>query len=758
MHNHRFHLSGVWLSAIGIAVGLTLLWAAGASASECANSVLREESHSGRLPDCRAYELVSPVAKNGWPVNVNSANGSHVIMASLGAFAGSAQGGLENVYDAERTPLGWSTSPLVEPEGLANPQEEPLLAGSMDLSKGLFDYIQANPHERNLYINSLPQGAPVEIGPVFSSEAVAKNPANTFAAPTTRPSASSDLTTVIFAMEGPTVDHLGVDYLWPYDETIENTGPLYRKQGFYSLYEYRGTGNKTKPALVGVDSNEHMIGQCGVSLGFPSNGEFTGRFADDLYNAISSDGSRVFFTVSGATQGEKHNSCTGEGVGTGPPADELFGRIYKAGNTTATEKYETVNISEPSKDDCVACDLSTPADAIFQGASTNGSKVFFLSTQRLLPGAGGVNLYEYDFNGEAGAREMLVAPDVQGVARVSADGSHVYFVAQSGLTADPNPGGDLAPEGADNLYVFDTTAERMAFIGALCSGAGVSGTIVDGKCPASLNSLPPSSPGSLNDLADWQQEDERPVETSADGHIAIFTSSADLTPGDTSGVAQLFEYNAEAKTLVRISEEQGRSGEYPVTIVTHRYTVSQDPAPVLSSISADGSYVVFQSGAVLVPSAAPGAANVYEYHEGGLALISDGQDTALGGGLLGIDESDEDIFFASADRLVSQDGDTQRDVYDARINGGFPSAVGSSTCDGDACQGGLVPAPAFAPVDSANRSAGDNIVEPASRQPATKSRRVAKHKKTKPRKKRAKHRGKTKIHRVVKRVPLGRGR
>ncbi len=403
MYNYRPYLSGVLLSALGVAVGCPLLWAGGASAAECANSVLREESHSGRLPDCRAYELVSPVAKAGWPVNVNSANGSHVIMSSLGAFADSAQDGLENVYDAERTPLGWSTSPLVEPEGLTNPQEEPLLAGSTDLSKGLFDYIlpstfsQANPHERNLYINPLPQGAPVEIGPVFSSEAVAKNPANTFAAPTTRPSASSDLTTVIFAMEGPTVAHPGVDYLWPYDETMENTGPLYSKLGFYSLYEYRGTGNMTKPALVGVDSNEHMIGQCGVSLGFPSNGEFNGSFADDLYNAISADGSRVFFTVSGATQGEKHNSCTGEGIGTGPPADELFGRIYKAGNNTATEKYETVNISEPSKDDCPACDVSTPADAIFQGASTSGSKVFFLSAQHLLPGAESINLYEYDF-------------------------------------------------------------------------------------------------------------------------------------------------------------------------------------------------------------------------------------------------------------------------------------------------------------------------------------------------------------------------
>ncbi len=361
------------------------------------------------------------------------------------------------------------------------------------------------------------------------------------------------------------------------------------------------------------------------------------------------------------------------------------------------------------------------------------------------------------FNPELRERETLVAPDVQGVARVSADGSRVYFVAQSGLTASPNPVGDVAQEGADNLYVFDTTAKRMAFIGALCSGAGVSGTIKDAGCPASLNSLPSSNPESLNDLADWQQEDDRPVEASADGHIVIFTSSAHLTSGDTSRVAQLFEYNAEAKTLVRVSEGPGKSGEYPATIVTHRYTVSQDPAPLLSSISADGSYVVFQSGAVLVPSAAPRVANVYEYHEGGLALISDGQDSTLGGGLLGIDESGEDIFFATADRLVSQDGDTQRDVYDARINGGFPLAIGLPTCDGDACQGGLAPAPAFTPVDSASRPAGENIVEPASQQSAAKPRRVAKNKKTKP-KKRAKHRGRTKIHRVVKRASLGRGR
>ena len=102
-------------------------------------------------------------------------------------------------------------------------------------------------------------------------------------------------------------------------------------------------------------------------------------------------------------------------------------------------------------------------------------------------------------------------------------------------------------------------------------------------------------------------------------------------------------------------------------------------------MSADGEYVFFESPVALTPGALNEvqvktsgrllAENVYEYHNGNVSLISDGKDTTQVSGtvvesctrLLGTDATGHNVFFATNDRLTSQDTDTQRDYYDARV-------------------------------------------------------------------------------------------
>ena len=148
-----------------------------------------------------------------------------------------------------------------------------------------------------------------------------------------------------------------------------------------------------------------------------------------------------------------------------------------------------------------------------------------------------------------------------------------------------------------------------------------------------------------------------------------------------------------------------------------------------SSISEDGRYAIFATTAELLPqdidgkhplSLEPGglgirdpeadfelsvSSDIYEWRESGvsgcsriqgcLALISSGT-----GGLrstpLGITPSGHDIFFATHSQLVPQDNDLAGDIYDARIDGGYPPPVPPPVeCGGDACQ-----SPVAAPIDT----------------------------------------------------------
>jgi hypothetical protein len=124
------------------------------------------------------------------------------------------------------------------------------------------------------------------------------------------------------------------------------------------------------------------------------------------------------------------------------------------------------------------------------------------------------------------------------------------------------------------------------------------------------------------------------------------------------------------------------------------------------------------------------AMNVYEWHEGHVYLISDGRDVSLNRGeapicvapsstcLLGADATGENVFFATADKLVGQDTDTELDYYDARIcTAASPclkqSPAQTALCEGDACQGSPIPQPPLVSAASVSFSGPGNATAPA---------------------------------------------
>ena len=321
------------------------------------------------------------------------------------------------------------------------------------------------------------------------------------------------------------------------------------------------------------------------------------------------------------------------------------------------------------------------------------------------------------------------------IPRISPDGSHVHFIAGGVLTTNPNHFGQAAQPGADNLYVFERDAQhpsgRTAFIATLSGDASEieNGGLWNGTFNTSGANVTP------------------------DGQFFLFTSHTDLTPDDTSTTQQVFVYDAQTETLTRVSvgnegyNDDGNTDVADAEIVNPSEDgFSYGPTNIIyrpgvyatsRSISANGEYIFFQSTDGLTPEAynheAIGtstdyfkelayAMNVYEYHNGVVSLISDGRDitSQLPDGanvtvkLTGTDESGRDVFFETADSLVPQDTDSDLDVYDARIDGGFPPPPPPASCSGEACQGALTEPPTLLSPGSEFQAGGNPPLESSS--------------------------------------------
>lgn len=638
-----------------------------------------------------------------------TADGEHLLSHIFGGLAGTE--GLEQnefssgaFYEFSRTPTGWSTESITPPDSLY-PRSEFAFASS-ELSRSLWSVeLPPAPGEE------LPVGVPPEDpngnvdgynypnnGTLVLREAAGGGKGRfTVVGPVTAPGheptskhegfeligASADLSHVLVEVEAK------LKQLWPGDHTME---------GRQSLYEYAGVGDR-EPALVGVRNEGHLDGEPHVNDGadlISRCGTMFGgwRAGGPIANGISASGETVLFTAL---------AC-----GESPRVNELYARI---------DGERTVDISEPSTGptgDCSACVEGEPQAAVYQGASEDGSKVFFTSQQELLPGARGDTLYEYDFDAASPHQRLSVlAPEVEGAPVISQDGARVYFQSPAVLNSAANGNGEHATLYGQNLYVYDTddgSAGQPVFVAQ-------------------------------------QAGEER---TTRDGAFLAFESPRHVAgTDDSSGIPQLFEYDAETGVIVRVSVGQSSPAGYECEathVVEARYgcdgnattgayklpfslagseSSSWSPTDQTSglAVASDGT-VEFESEIALTPLAVPGKENVYEYRAGNVYLLSPGDEAVAtdydGGRPLGIDESGRDAFFETTEGLLPQDTDTQASWYDAREDGGFPASAPQTACQGSACQGPHPPTPAFATPGSNTLTGSGNLAPPVEPKPAAK--------------------------------------
>lgn len=666
----------------------------------------------------RHYEMVSPVYKAGFGVihiEAVAANGESVAYFSPGAFAGAPDGLTPATfmdYLARRGPSGWSTVPLIPPASL-------LARWSyVDLSPSLgVEFATGSPGPEAEYV--LPV-VDFLLHPTGSSDAASGwEPVATleslFSKPINVPVSLDEALSVTEMAADPDFCHI----------LLKTNGLLLPgAAGPDQRYEFtRGCGGEpVSLKLLGVNDHGALIesGGCGVDVGI----ETYALHGHNTFNAVSVDGSETFFT-----------DCLAGNTTSGSP-HQLFVRLGGV---------RTVEVSKPfvAPEACreVPCEgAEARGSAEFVGASEDGSRVFFTAPlaagqQPLVAGDTDAsnNLYMARIGCPGSApgcspserevtslAEVSHAPgggaaDVQGVLRVAPDGQRAYFVAGGDLLSPAQQqalegeGRALPRVGAENLYVYDgTTAPgTVAFVGDLCSGREVSGSVDDIHCP---------SAGSDADL--WSSNGSESQTAGAEGRFLVLSTYAQLSADDTNAAQDVYRYDAQTGALERVSigeggyDADGNGGLIGSTIQAGNHgNSSLEGAAVVSqyemgnrAISEDGSRIVFVSAGPLSPMASNGLANVYEWHEnsggsgGSVSLISSGHGEEPVDDVV-ISPNGANVVFDTSEGLVPQDTDGAPDVYDARLGQGFaPVAAERQPCEGDACQGPLTnPAPLLVP-------------------------------------------------------------
>jgi hypothetical protein len=682
-----------------------------AGASGCPNAALRSGS-SEHLPECRAYEQVSPVDKDGgdavtvqplFPAQSSPCEPgetcSIAYMSVTAAFDGAQGNEPPNAYVTTRGAGGWQTTALTPPtlQPPANGPAKVRYAFSANLAQEVL----------RVPLQRLTENAPAGVYNLFLHEADGGYSLVTALAPAEPPHAGCGS---CFAVEDvPVFAGASSDFSHVIFETNDSLVAGAAGEGADNLYE--AVGERVR--LVGILPDGKAASE-GANAG--AGIEPVEETAGQLEHTISQNGSRVVFEAN-ADGGEPDPQQKGK--------TELYDRLQ--GDSTIELSAPAAG-AEPSR-----CETSggicAAASARFWGASANGSVVFFTSkaaltkqsyTGREAPEAEdlGNDLYRYDVETgkltdltiDSGRAEDTNGAGVTGVVGSSEDGTYVYFVAEGHLA-------EGAASGRPNLYVWHEASEgpgTIGFIATLEAGEEDSG-----------------------DSLDWS---EHPAESQAyvtpDGRHLAFMSVKPLTgydnedgaagePGHETFDHEVFEYSAQTGQLVCASCDP--SGARPIgsaflgAKLTERASTPFHQPRVLSD---DGSRLFFSSPDPLVPGLAGGVIKVFEYANGSPQLIS-GLGSSGNDVFLDASASGDDVFIATRERLVPTDDDELVDVYDARVDGGVPGSTASApACEDGACQGAPSPAPLFSAPISATFTGEGNLAPAVSAKPRPSTKRL----------------------------------
>jgi hypothetical protein len=671
---------------------LALLALGGASAASpafagegCENEARRVEQGSTYLPDCRAYELVSPPGTSPYtegslggalPGEVKatglaraSVDSGDIAWASYYPLSESF-GGFFNL--STRTEAGWSSASVIPPTSTN---------GGPDLTCGPSMFFSADLSQRILedgFSSDGPEDNSGEYCPSNDPSLVADEPEgvqNIFlrdpasgsfqlvnATPTgVKPSAA------IF--EDASTDFSHIFFEDAAQLTPEAQDGLYEwAGGAVHLVTFRPNGTAVQGSLVDRGNEQSSA---------------------SYMNAVSSDGKRAFFEAEGNLYVREN-------------AEQEQSPLGAKGECTEPEKACTVQID--------ASQSSGPGGGgKFLDANAEGTKVYFsddagaMLTSDTQPGSG-QNLYEYELQG--GSLTDLTPVDhaeVMGPSGIAEDGSYFYFVASGSLALG-------ATEGQPNLYV-----------------------VHDGGAPSFIATLGNSSTGGHPESWAWTPEWQT-ARVSPNGRYIGFNSVMSLTGYDNTDAntgspdLEIFLYDAVTDKLSCVSCDPNGApvglSELPgarlIGTGGNLDGGGGQPAYIQRNVLNNG-HVFFNTLEPLVAGDVNGQVDVYEYAQGATSLLSSGTSSEESA-FYDASPDGKDVFFGTAQGLVAGDGDNALSLYDARVEGGFAeSAGGAAACNGEGCREAAPAGSVFSAPVSAIFTGPGNSSAPRNERPPDKT-------------------------------------
>jgi hypothetical protein len=525
-------LGFIALSALVLHAGTT----SSVARAACPNEQFRV-GPSGHLPDCRAYELVTPRDLNGIP-QAGMANGAesarfttspvlasgdrYVWQVTPAGIPGTESSGYANLYAAQRTEAGWVSSRL-SPSAPQSPGSEP----------GSFSGDQ----QYGLFLVEAIRGGSLALPCGGCQILYVRHPDGSFhlLGEGTVPTGSDT-----DGMENGYVDDLYPFARWiapggahQIFESLFQLTPEAATNGNPQVYDRTFSGLK----LISILPDETV----------PTEATFAGSSIDGTTVLFNANGN-LYARLDNARTVELASGSLGEVISGGVSADGSRAFFVQAGNISYYDfNTETV------------VPVATVGNATLVQVSADASHVYFLSESEIVPGQGtpfGYNLYVWDgatikfiatVSGEdvahgfgpsglalwspgyAPRTAATNAARLLNTARTTPDGSVFAFESRAQLTDYPN-------EERSEIYRYDNADGSIVCVS--CSPTQVA---------AGDSEFVPASPETggipLNLHLDVPNLSE-------DGRQVVFESRAALLPQDVNGAEDVYEWRDGTLSLI----------------------------------------------------------------------------------------------------------------------------------------------------------------------------------------------------------------